>query len=341
MTQPTSSTILKGIGENAANDYLLDLDTHISRYQDVFPAFTALMKNSEIEYIADRYHTYDQEALSWQKRYRNYATWLRWSTFAAAAFSATMIMAGTLGTQEIFQESLENLPKIILIISTILTIVFSGASTTLLMLIKRLRLLEKWMGNRAKAEDYRIQYFEQIAEDLPTEDTRMASIYLEYFRRYQLDIQLAYYQQRSTNMEKKSMNSAIWIAVLAGLVIIINGIIGSLGLKFTFLVTATLIIQAYSAMISNKESGEQNERNASRYKKQAEDLGRISSSIDRMRASIQNGKTEVIKQFLEAIHQPMRAENQQWLETMQASSGAIEELEKQLEAIDVNTEKTD
>jgi hypothetical protein len=169
----------------------------------------------------------------------------------------------------------------------------------------------------------------------------MASIYLEYFRRYQLDIQLAYYQQRSTNMEKKSMNSAIWIAVLAGLVIIINGIIGSLGLKFTFLVTATLIIQAYSAMISNKESGEQNERNASRYKKQAEDLGRISSSIDRMRASIQNGKTEVIKQFLEAIHQPMRAENQQWLETMQASSGAIEELEKQLEAIDVNTEKTD
>ncbi|MEO0341491.1 MAG: hypothetical protein AAF242_20055 [Bacteroidota bacterium] len=331
MDQATIDDIIKAIGNNESEDYLLDLGLHVERYKEAFPAFTKLLVSDEIGHLVNKFHQYDDEALAWQKKYRKYSQGLRWSTFGMAVFSATMIMAGTLNTNKALVGLYPDLPDLILRGSTILTIIFSGVGTTLIMLIKRLQLLEKWMKNRAQAEDYRMQYFNQIAEDLPTQDTRLHLICLEYFRRYQLDKQLSYYQERGSKLDQVATRQTIWIAALAGSVIVINGIIGFQGLEYTPWITLTLIIQAYAALISNKQSGEQNERNAQRYKKLDEELGRIRAKFTKLRNAIASGKRELLQQLIETVHEPMRLEDQEWMETMQASSTAIESLEKQLE----------
>lgn len=333
---PTSQLeeIREKIGENAKDDYLLLPEKHIERYEGQLPDLAALLKLPTVRHFAEEYQKYDQEARKVQSKFKNYSKWARLFTFLAAAFSATLVMSGTLTGSSFIQSQFGWLPETLLMVSTVLAIIFSGASSAVIMIIKNQKLLEKWMSRRAAAEEYRIQYFEELGQQLKEgagPATGMAI--LEYFRRYQLDIQIAYYEVRAAEMEEKSNKATAAIAILAGLVIIINGITGSLGLDWAFLAALAIIAQAFSAMISNRELNDQNERNAERYAKLRKELSLLRARIGEVRKGIAEGNTTVLKTYMKAIHDSMATEHRQWLETMRSGGLAMDELEAELAKI--------
>ena len=328
------SEIVNFIGANADDDYLLQPENHIEKYRTDLPELAGLLDSSRIKHIVKEFGMYDEDANEAQSKFKKFSFWARVSTFLAAAFSATLIMSGTLNGVEYIQDSLPGLPQTILSVSTVLTILFSGITSALIMIIKSQKLLENWMGKRAAAEELRLQYFEDLVdrqEKAPS--ARSGIMVLEYFRRFQLEVQIAYYKVRSRQLEVKFNRFTVIIAVLAGSVIIINGITGFLGLEWAFLATLGIIVQAYSAMVSNRELTEQNERNTVRYAGLRKQLSMLKSRIDEVRNGIREGKNDLLKKYVKAIHEPMAAEHRQWLETMTLSSSAVKELETELSKI--------
>ncbi len=336
MDKTQQNTIRNSIGDNAQDDYILQPENHAQLYEEKLPELAKLLQNSTVQHLAGEYKQQDREAIVFQKKFKSYSAYARLFTFLAATFSATLIMSGTLTGIEYVQDNFPKLPQIILTVSTILTIIFSGISSIFIMIIKNLKLLEKWMKNRAVAEEIRLHYFQKLVDlyhQQPGPELGVAL--LEYFRRYQLDMQIAYYKKRADELSRKSSNAIAIIAILSGLVIIINGMTGFLGLDWAFLAALAIIVQAYSSAVSNRELSDQNERNAERYEGLRRELALIKSRIDTVRQGIAQGNHEVLGKFVKAVQDPMAAEHRQWLETMGSSTAAVSELEAELSKINV------
>lgn len=328
--------IKASIGKNAADDYTLNLEQHRERYQSIFPELVALLQRPDIAYIVTQYHAADRAALQYQQMYRNYSQRLRWVVFLGIIASTLMITIGTLPNHNFISTRYPSLPEQLLRIAAIATIIFSAIGTVYVQLLKGQRYLEQWMKNRAIAEEERIDFFETLAKKVSNQDITLQLIVLEYFRRYQLDKQINYYNYRSEEYNQKYSRIMFVGALLAGGVIIVNGITGVLGIGFSFLASLALILQGYSALINNKESSEQYQRSALCYEKLSRQLSEIRSRMDQVRQAIHRGDHSVLLSFIKSVHTPMAAEHQQWLETMGKSNEALQELEEQLNQISKN-----
>jgi Mg2+ and Co2+ transporter CorA len=241
------------------------------------------------------------------------------------------LISGSLSGIDYIEKNLHWLPSSLLIISTVSAIVFGAISTALLSIIKNSKLLEKWMEQRSEAEELRLNYFKEISlsEELKTSLDYLTI--LEYFRRYQLDIQLNFFSIRTSQLEKKSNKALNALAVLSAIVLIINGLTGILGLAWSSLAAIAIILQNYAFMVNNKELNDQNTRNAERYSRTRSTLAELKSEIDDVTKSIMQDDTSILLTYIHAVQEQISLENRQWLKTMRSSSKAIDELETQLE----------
>lgn len=327
--------IKKAIGVNAEKDYRLNLKEHTKRYKKTLPELVNLFQRLEIRHIIKDFQVADNMALRYQKKYRNYSKKLRVIIFLGLITSTLIITAGALPNHPFFS-SHKDLLEYLIRFSAISTIIFSALGTAYIQLIKGQRYLEKWMSNRAIAEEQRIAFFETLVTIAPKKNTQLQLILLEYFRRYQLDKQINFYQVRSEEYDKKYTNLMFVTALLAGLVIIFNGVTGFLGIEYSFLASFALILQGYATLIETKENSEQYERNSARYEKLGRQLTKFRSQIDKIEKAVIQGKTSVLPVFIKAIHTPMAAEHQQWLENMSNTNKAFSELDQLLEEITYN-----
>jgi len=329
----TPAQILQAIGENADDDYILSPSSHKDRYQETIPELAALFDREILQHIYQEYEQEDQKAIYAQKRYRRFSKLARRATFLTTIFSVTLIMAGTLKGIPDFLDPASQLPDIALRASAILAIVFGGMASALIMLIKGEKMLEKWMKHRAAAEEERISFFETMAELVNDRSAEIQLIVLEYFRRYQLDMQIAYYTIRSGQLERKANRTVLMLAIAGGLVIIVNGITGILGAEWAVVGSLALIIQAYTAMVSNRENSDQNERNALRYAGVRRQLSALKARLPEIRQKLMTGSGQILLKCMKAVHEPMATEHRQWLETMRGTSAAMNDLEESLAGI--------
>ncbi len=319
------------IGENEPDDYILSPSDHADLYKEKLPKLSELLRDPEIQHLTDEYLQSDKKAISAQNEFKRYSLYARWGAFFTTLFSTTLLLSGWLNTHESVSELVA---RTVLTCSTILTIAFSAASATFIMIIKNRKLLENWMGERSEAEEYRLSYFNRLAESPLLSTAQDHLQVLEYFRRYQIDIQLSYYDVRSRQLSKTANKSSNMIAILAGVVLLINGIVSSFGLDWTSLAALAIIVQAISNNVSNRELTDQNLRNAERYERTRKLLAKLKSRIGKVRTTITKGDLTVLKTYVHAIQEPLSAENKQWLKSMKSSSLAIDELEKRLKAAD-------
>lgn len=331
--------IKKAIGENEANDYILSPKNHIEIYQKSLPNLSKLLSNSEVQFLADEYQILDDEAIQAQTRFKKISAYTRLFIFLTAFFSTTMLIAGSLNGMAYFDKHLVALPENLLKLSTISSIVCSAISASMIMIIKNGKLLEKWMSKRAEAEEYRLEYFKVIASDKNLTTPQDHLTVLEYFRRYQLDMQINFFTERAKELEKKSNKAIISIAILSGLVILINELTFVSGIEWTSIATLAIIVQAYAFMINNKELNDQNGKNADRYSKIGLALTKLRSQIDHVKQAISASNFSVLSSYVQAIQEPLYEENKQWLEVMSTSSLALDDLEKHLESYKKSKEK--
>ena len=328
--------LISKIGQNEENDYILDLEAHQNLYRSSLPKLYDILSSSELSTFASEYQTFDQQAIDAQKLYKTNTKRSRIFTFLTALFSSLLIVAGGINLDSTLGNEAA---KYIVVILSLLGAASSALVTVYLVLIRDGKLLLKWMEKRAMAEEYRLLYFDkvtQLPEEIQEEEkVEQSLIRLEYFRRFQLNIQRNYYSNRSSQLSKRGNQAIINAAWIAGGVAFLDGLASAFGLveedlAWVILGGLALVGTAVGSMITNRELTEQNQRNALRYDNTRSVLVRLYARLDQVREGIQKGKVELLGRFVKAVHEPLSNEHRQWLENMGKTHSAIGELEELL-----------
>jgi hypothetical protein len=149
-----------------------------------------LTRSAPVE-LARQYADADAEALAAERTFKRWVIRANWAVLATATVSALLmavaLLAGRLG----------GLTQATLIVLALMGVASGGIASMALFQVKEGRLLEDWMTARARAETKRLSYFSYIVNSsVGPLDVQLELLKLEYFRRYQLDLQLAYYKIR-------------------------------------------------------------------------------------------------------------------------------------------------
>ena len=315
------------IGSGSRHDYVIAPEEHAALYDASAPELAALLRSSEIELAARQFSERDAEALRAQSEFRAAYTRARGAVFVAGVAAAVLMVAGVLSN------ALTDRYATGLLIAASVVGVVGGAIAGLW--IRRIgdgRLLEAWMTKRAAAEMDRLRYFELIAQRA---QLREPLLQLEYFRRYQLDVQRAYYGVRG-EQHRLQANRALSLSS-SGMAIasIGNGLAGVLALTLSAPWAAIagigLLGQAFAAAVENGEATSQDRRNAERYARTRELLDQLYALLDRVRVGIAAGELAALHNFVDSVHDQLSLEHRQWLEELGATSSAVARLQAVLE----------
>ena len=200
--------------------------------------------------------------------------------------------------------------------------------------VKEGRLLEDWMTARARAETKRLSYFSYIASaSAEPVDPQFELLKLEYFRRYQLDLQLAYYKGRRSrhrNSAERTLDISAASVLMAAIASGAAGVLGALRSEWAALGSLAVFGAALQAFAASREALNQDRRNAERYDNTAQALQGLRERLDDVRLGIAAGSTSVLGEFVGAVQDQLSLEHRQWLEGAENMQAAVARLEKAL-----------
>ncbi len=332
---------IEAIGTNERDDYVINPIGHALEYKDKAPELAAILNRIEIKNAAVEYVEADDDAVRAQEDFKKQSKYARraslWTTALSAALAISAIWPAVLKSIWPGFATLEKTGTQIPILAiAFASAVAAGFASICLNKIQYWKLLEKWMEFRAIAESKRLAYFYRISEaqSTPTSSPKENLFKFEYFRRFQLDVQIAYYKIRSKDHERdarKYLNRSIYSL---GCVMLLNVVIGAAGACQNFKLTAfaifSLFLQSLANSWLNTESVNQHRRNAERYKRTQSALERIKQYIDDVREKLEAGDLEVLQKFIEAVNEPISVEHRQWLASFDERNSATGRLEQQL-----------
>jgi hypothetical protein len=314
------------IGEQPPGEYALDLAAHADRYKDVTP-LVPLLRSARLRAIREQYDQADAAAAVAQTRYKTTMWRVNAAVLAAASLSALMMAA------QILTPKLP-IPGLVPVLG-ILSALSGAAATMWLFFVRQGKMLDAWMQRRAEAETQRLSYFTVVAQpdaaDPP--DTDLDMLRLEYFRRYQLDIQKNFYQFRGAAhgvAADKTLylgGGAVFLSAAASLLTAglgaVNGIATALGVLGVF-------GAALSSYANSREALSQDRRNAERYARTRIALGGLEERLDRVRSAVAHGNRQALTEFAGAVNEQISLEHRQWLEATEATRTAVAKLEEAL-----------
>lgn len=310
------------IGHADDDDWVIAPLEHAERYRETAPDLAAVLSSSRVRVVAEAYQDHDARALERQARFNTTSGRARAAVFWAGVASAFLLAGG--GLSGVLPVPV----RLSLITVAAAGAVIAGALGT--MWIRQLKdgaLLERWMTARARAETERLRYFEAVTGDAGSADPNLR---LEYFRRYQLDVQRAFYKGRGAQhrqMADRALNRSS--VALAGATVAsgMAGVMGAIEPSWTALAAAALVAQAWAARVTNREATAQDGRNAERYQRTRATLDRLYERLDDVRGAVARGHPEVMREFVQAVDDQLSLEHRQWLEEMHDAGAAVGRLE--------------
>jgi len=183
----------------------------------------------------------------------------------------------------------------------------------------------------------RLGYIENVTSaDFPANDTSvipLLSHQLEYFRRFQFDVQMSYYRTRQYEHER-SANRTLEIAALAVFLgALATGLSGGLGFIQDNLVSIAAVGVVGVALASyalTRETITQDRRNADRYAGTYEALLLVGSRLDEVRTAVALGNRQALLRFVSATHEQLSVENRQWMDAAESTDSALASLDMAL-----------
>lgn len=327
------------VGQNEGDDTILNPEVHALLFSEAAPELARMLKSAELEGVADKYSEYDNQAISAQNKFKDYSERAMLWVFLTACCSALLLAVATLFGQ-LEQEALS---RSLFVILSIAALVSGFLASTHIKLAENMKLFEKWMKNRANAEMQRLDYFERFTNRKPPENDSTDAVFnrllqLEFFRRFQLDLQLSYYTQRGMQhgtIAEKAASITTWAMGAAGLAAGIAGFLGSaLDPKWVAIAGFGFICQAYASNVLNKEAINQDRRNEERYGRTKDSLKNLRMQLDKVRTQIVAGNQDVLVKFVIAVHEQLSLEHRQWTDDISLSSKALVELQAQLKNLE-------
>ncbi len=305
------------IGKQDNRDYLLAPAAHAELYRAKAPALADVLESSALSIEAQAFEERDAVAIEAQKTYKatmgrtNLAVLLV-SMLGAASLAATILLPGKPAVSQGL---------------SIGTAIVSGIGAFLLFRLREGKLLEDWMTTRAEAETHRIGYFTAIGEAArKTKDASLALLLVEYFRRYQFDVQHQYYKASGED-HRHSANRTVTIGGAGAAVATVSSILGSMGNTWTAVFGALAVAgAAIGAFAIGREQMTQDRRNGERYRRTATTLTGIAKQMNAVRDAAANANGDAVFEFIAAINEHVSLEHRQWLETADSEKAALARL---------------
>lgn len=316
------------VGQNESDDWQLRPTIHARNLPPEAGALKRVLEQPKIEDIISRFYTADAKAIRSQKWYR---FWGRAGIYAIA-------LASIIGTALVLRLDekfgVESKWLALAVEYGLLVIAFLIAQW---LVIKQ--PFKKWMENRGIAEITRIQLFDEVVqtdEPLMSEETALLPLQLEYFRRYQLDVQLAYYKGRGSQHLAAAGHTNLWKLLSVGLtcVWVLITVVASLhflaeqdwitlpswaaALKLSSyervvmafgIVAASIYTANYARSLMDLD-----ERNAARYATTLANLEHIQSTLlGEAREAAQQGDRSKVLTFVRLVQNQISSEHQEWV----------------------------
>lgn len=315
------------IGDGQPDDYILSPSRHAEELQAKAPTLARILRTSRVVCRASQYERFDGEANLAQSTYKRIMRYASWAILATAVLSTAVLLVGPLAGL-LGQDAASGL----LLSGLGLAALVTGALAT--MFLSRARgggLYKAWKTARARAEQARAGYFQAVAAapgEAPA-DPALGLLKLEYIRRYHLDVQIAYYRERS-KQHRASAERTLDLASLAALpTALAAGAVGVLGPQWAPLAALGLLGSALAAFATAREQVNSDQVNADSYDATLTEMEWLKEDIDDWRNAVlqATNAADVLAGILARIQQVLGAEHEKWL-----ARGTDEDAVKNLEA---------
>jgi hypothetical protein len=324
------------IGEQGKDDIILAPSTHAERLPPSAQALASLLKDPQLAILAEQYERHDNAANAARDEYKATLTRANGAVLAATTLSAVMMAAQILAAA--WTDHKEHLQD-----AAAGAGVLAGVAATLgamwLFRAREGRLLERWLGCRAKAETERGAYFATIAEGPDEMPDRLLK--LEYFRRYQVDVQRNYY----TSASQRHAKAGQWTLRIGALAVALSSIPAFFGAfasgdgALSALAMLSVIGGAVAAYTVAHEAMTQDRRNAERYEHALEALELLAAKLGQVRKAVAEGSADALKVYVSTVNEQLTIEHRQWLEAAQGAKKAEEAIDAALGKLDKRTEQ--
>lgn len=188
-----------------ASDWQLRPELHAAALPAEAGALKRVLERNEIKAIVERYRTADAAAVLAQARYKRIGRLGLYATTLATLVGAFFLLP--------IEPWLRGTPAAIASTVQVLALVVAFLASRLLAVGSP---FDAWMKKRAEAEIARIALFEEVgkANEAAREgELDLLPLKLEYFRRYQLDVQRRYYHGRGAQHRAAAWRNNRWLSV--------------------------------------------------------------------------------------------------------------------------------
>jgi hypothetical protein len=314
------------IGKGQPDDYILDPKGHAKWLAGNAPVLAAILERPQLTVSIEQYEQNDADAKAAQALFKATAQRADLAVFVAVCLSAALLVAQTLAPP--------NIAKPLMIGMSGCAVICGALASMWLFKVREGAMLENWMTARAAAEARRLSYFGSVTSAQSTSDSAipLPLLQVEYFRRYQLELQRAFFRKRSRDFQQAAsriLGLSAFAVLLGSLASGLGGGLGGvLGGPWVSIAALGTVAAGLSSFAASREGLGQNRRNAERYKKTLAALDDLTSKLDDVRNAAATGAHEPVQAFVAAIHEQLLLEHQQWLgtaENVKTSLGVLEE----------------
>lgn len=316
------------VGRQGSMDWDLKPEKHAAILGPEAGPLRRILQRSELQEIMAGYRVADANAKAAQRRYRRLAVTAALTGFAVVALGGVRLLPLD-----------DVLPKSVALSLSILQFALLAVSILSSLALALLKPFDTWMHERAKAETSRIALFKSVlaADEAPSAAELPAwPLKLEYFRRYQLDVQRAYYLGRGAE-HARAVKRASTLRVLALLLVGIAGLplaFSILGLERVpawmsalldplaspeettqrILLCASVLGGGLQGLLASYSLLSQSERNATRYLDTARNLDDLSARpLEEARAAALAGEAGPVLAFAALVHEQISSEHREWI----------------------------
>ncbi|ARE39468.1 hypothetical protein RGUI_1327 [Rhodovulum sp. P5] len=316
------------IGRQAPDDYILSLDTHERLYRETAPDLVWLIALAGLRSEAETYTRFDGQANRARSTYMRWMLTTNLGTFLTSVLSAGAMAWGLLGikhdalTQGLLGHGALGL--------TVAATVSAAVASAGLLMLRQGRLLENWMRKRATAETHRVGYFEGLLKRASETSQDATLLALEYFRRYQFEVQKNYFFHRARDHEA-SANKTVLVGAIGAFVATFSNLAGAFSGQGVHATGAISVLgAALGAYAIGREQMTQDRRNAERYDRTYSALVALAGLLDEVREAVSKGNLGLARDFAAAVDEQVTNEHRQWLEATEAAKAALIRIEDAL-----------
>lgn len=306
-------------------DWVLDPSSHADRLDVRAAALSRILNDEVIKEIMRRYDRRDESAAIHQETYKRYGKLEIYLGTAAALLGAVVLSLTDPGNLT---------PAAGGIRTVLLTIQIACAAGVVGVkyILRNKKSFVKWQVERSAAETARIELFETVCgmtdrkwDDVENEgDYPLLPLQLEYFVRYQLMVQVVYYDKRGKQHQAAAdrfISIGAVITFVAALAAGFLALTNELGDGVSIASIAALVAPVLFAGQTSLSRLNQDERNAARYGITHEHLDRLRGRLSDVRRQAAGGNADAVYDFVRSVDQIISVEHSQW--TTQQSEAAV------------------